>query len=99
MKPDTIVALATGAGRAGVAVIRLSGPAAGATLSALAARDLPKPRIATREAFCDPRTGVSLDDGLALSGRQIAVAESRVVDLLGEAHQPARSVAVMPESR
>lgn len=66
MKPDTIVALATGAGRAGVAMIRLSGPAAGATLSALTARDLPKPRMATREAFCDPRTGVSLDDGLAL---------------------------------
>src|SRR5262245_36983281 len=66
MKPDTIVALATGAGRAGVAVIRLSGPAAGATLRALTARDLPKPRMATREAFCDPRTGVSLDDGLAL---------------------------------
>lgn len=66
MKPDTIVALATGAGRAGIAVIRLSGPAAGATLSALTARDLPKPRMATREAFCDPRTGVSLDDGLAL---------------------------------
>ena len=56
MKPDTIVALASGAGRAGVAVIRLSGPAAGATLQALTARDLPKPRIATREAFCDPRT-------------------------------------------
>src|SRR5215510_11614111 len=66
MKPDTIVALATGAGRAGVAVIRLSGPAAGATLQALTARDLPKPRAATREAFCDPRTGISLDDGLAL---------------------------------
>ena len=66
MKPDTIVALATGAGRAGVAVIRLSGPSAGATLRALTARDLPKPRMATREAFCDPRTGVSLDDGLAL---------------------------------
>jgi tRNA modification GTPase len=66
MKPDTIVALATGAGRAGVAVVRLSGSAAGATLSALTARDLPKPRLATREAFCDPRTGVSLDDGLAL---------------------------------
>jgi tRNA modification GTPase len=66
MKPDTIVALATGAGRAGVAVIRLSGPAAGATLKALTARDLPKPRIATREAFCDPRSGVSLDDGIAL---------------------------------
>jgi tRNA modification GTPase len=66
MKPDTIVALASGAGRAGVAVIRLSGPAAGATLKALTARDLPKPRMATREAFCDPLTGVSLDDGLAL---------------------------------
>jgi len=66
MKPDTIVALASGAGRAGVAVIRLSGPAAGVVLGALTARDLPKPRVATREAFCDPRTGLSLDDGLAL---------------------------------
>jgi len=66
MKPDTIVALASGAGRAGVAVIRLSGPQAGDVLGALTARDLPKPRCATREAFCDPRTGLSLDDGLAL---------------------------------
>jgi tRNA modification GTPase len=66
MKPDTIAALATGAGRAGVAVIRLSGPEAGAALSALTARALPAPRMATREAFCDPRTGLSLDDGLAL---------------------------------
>jgi len=66
MKPDTIVALASGAGRAGIAVIRLSGLAAGAVLQALTARELPKPRAATREAFCDPRTGASLDDGLAL---------------------------------
>ena len=66
MKPDTIVALATGAGRAGVAVVRLSGPEAGACLRALTARALPTPRMATREAFCDPRTGLSLDDGLAL---------------------------------
>ncbi len=66
MKPDTIVALASGAGRAGVAVIRLSGPAAGATLQALTDRELPKPRIATRMAFCAPDTGLSLDDGLAL---------------------------------
>lgn len=66
MKPDTIVALASGAGRAGVAVIRLSGPTAGATLQAMTARNLPKSRMATREAFCDPRTGLSLDDGLAL---------------------------------
>ena len=66
MKPDTIVALASGAGRAGVAVIRLSGSAAGDVLRALTDRDLPKPRIATRMAFCAPDTGLSLDDGLAL---------------------------------
>lgn len=66
MKPETIIALASGAGRAGVAVIRLSGPDAGAALRALTGRDLPKPRMATREAFCDPRSGLSLDDGLAL---------------------------------
>lgn len=66
MKPDTIVALASGAGRAGVAVIRLSGPGAGAVLRALTDRDLPKPRIATRMAFCAPDGGLSLDDGLAL---------------------------------
>lgn len=66
MKPETIIALASGAGRAGVAVIRLSGPDAGAALTALTGRAPPKPRVATREAFLDPRTGVSLDDGLAL---------------------------------
>lgn len=66
MKPETIIALASGAGRAGVAVIRLSGSDAGAALQALTGRDLPKPRTATREAFFDPRSGVSLDDGLAL---------------------------------
>jgi tRNA modification GTPase len=66
MKPDTIVALASGAGRAGVAVIRLSGPAAGDVLRALTDRDLPKPRCATRMAFCAPGSGLSLDDGLAL---------------------------------
>lgn len=66
MKPDTIVALASGAGRAGVAVIRLSGPAAGDVLRALTDRDLPRPRVAARMAFCAPDGGLSLDDGLAL---------------------------------
>jgi tRNA modification GTPase len=70
MKPDapktTIVALASGAGRAGVAVIRVSGPAAGEVLQALTDRDLPKPRRATRMAFCAPDGGLSLDDGIAL---------------------------------
>jgi tRNA modification GTPase len=66
MKPDTIVALASGAGRAGVAVIRVSGPTSGDVLRALSDRDLPKPRHATRMAFCAPNGGLSLDDGIAL---------------------------------
>ncbi len=66
MKRDTIVALASGAGRAGVAVIRLSGPQAGPTLGALTERDLPKPRRAARRAFCPPGTELSLDDGIAI---------------------------------
>ena len=66
MKPDTIVALASGAGRAGVAVIRVSGPAAGDVLRTLTDRDLPKPRHAARMAFCAPNGGLSLDDGIAL---------------------------------
>jgi tRNA modification GTPase len=66
MKRDTIVALASGAGRAGVAVIRLSGPQAGDVLRALTDRDLAKPRCATRMAFCAPDGGLSLDDGITL---------------------------------
>lgn len=66
MKPDTIVALASGAGRAGVAVIRLSGPAAASVLEALTDRPPPPPRKAARRAFCAPDGGLSLDDGIAL---------------------------------
>jgi len=66
MKRDTIVALASGAGRAGVAVIRLSGPQSGPTLVALTERDLPKPRRAVRRAFCHPGSELSLDDGIAI---------------------------------
>ena len=70
MKPETpeatIIALASGAGRAGVAVIRVSGESAGDVLRALTDRELPKPRYATRMAFCAPNSGVSLDDGIAL---------------------------------
>lgn len=46
MSGDTIFALATGAGRAAVAVVRLSGPGAGAALAALAG-PLPRPRHAS----------------------------------------------------
>jgi tRNA modification GTPase len=65
-RKSTIVALASGAGRAGVAVIRVSGSSADAVLRALTDRDLPKPRHATRVAFCASNGGLSLDDGIAL---------------------------------
>ncbi|HER25845.1 MAG TPA: tRNA uridine-5-carboxymethylaminomethyl(34) synthesis GTPase MnmE, partial [Rhodospirillales bacterium] len=63
---DTIFALASGAGRAGVAIIRLSGPDAGAALRTLTGQDLPPPRRATRSRFRAAETGQPLDDGLAL---------------------------------
>ncbi|HEX6977716.1 MAG TPA: tRNA uridine-5-carboxymethylaminomethyl(34) synthesis GTPase MnmE [Alphaproteobacteria bacterium] len=64
----TIFAMATAAGRAGVAVVRISGPAAGAALCALLGRRarLPQPRRATRRTFVDPASGEAIDDGLAL---------------------------------
>jgi tRNA modification GTPase len=61
---DTIFALATAPGRAGVAVLRLSGPAAGAALAALAGK-LPPARRASRARFRDS-AGELIDDGLAL---------------------------------
>ena len=63
---ETIYALASGAGRAGIAVLRLSGPAADAALSALSDAPLPPPRRAARVRLRDPQTGTPLDDGLAL---------------------------------
>jgi tRNA modification GTPase len=62
---DTIFALATAPGRAGVAVIRLSGPGAAAALRDLAGI-VPPPRHAQRVRIRDPRSGETLDDGLAL---------------------------------
>jgi len=47
----TIFALATPAGRSGVAIIRISGPASGDTLRRMTRRDLPSPRAATRRKF------------------------------------------------
>ena len=63
--PATIFALATSPGRAGIAVLRLSGPGAGAALAALAG-NVPPPRLARRARFRDPRSGEAIDDGLAL---------------------------------
>jgi tRNA modification GTPase len=63
--PDTIYAPATAAGRAAIAIIRLSGPGAGPALRALAGK-LPPARLAQHVRFRDPNSGEDLDDGLAL---------------------------------
>jgi len=62
---DTVFALSSGHGRAGVAVIRISGPAAGVVLDRMAA-PRPRPRFAAYRRVRDPRTAEVLDDGLAL---------------------------------
>lgn len=62
----TIFAPSTAAGRAGIAVIRISGPHAGEAVMALTGRSLPAPRVATRARLRDPGLGEVLDDGLVL---------------------------------
>ncbi len=62
---DTIFALATPAGRSGVAVVRVSGPRAGAALEALTQRELPRPRLASLRRLRNPK-GISIDDALVL---------------------------------
>lgn len=63
---DTIFALSSAPGRAGVAVIRVSGPRAGGALLALAG-SAPKPRRAMLAEIRDPRSREALDRGLVLS--------------------------------
>lgn len=65
MTARTIFALASGQGRAGVAVVRLSGPDAGEAVRRLAG-SVPQPRLSTRATFTDPRTSDVLDHGLLL---------------------------------
>jgi tRNA modification GTPase len=66
MTPSTIYALASGQGRAGVAVIRLSGPESGAALRRLTRRPLPAPRRAALRALRHPRSAEKLDEALVL---------------------------------
>lgn len=63
---DTIYALASAAGAAGVAVHRVSGPRAGEVFARLCRRDIPPARQAVRVTLHDPDSGEALDDGLAL---------------------------------
>lgn len=62
---DTIIALASGRGRAAIAVLRISGPAARGLLQVIAG-PLPEPRHATLRRLIDPATGSLLDRGLVL---------------------------------
>jgi len=62
---DSIVAVATAPGRAGVAVIRLSGAAARPALAALTGLE-PEPRRLTRALLRHPVSGEALDDALVV---------------------------------
>jgi tRNA modification GTPase len=63
-RADTIAAVATAPGRAGIGVVRVSGPAVRAIIAGILGR-LPKPRAATLCDFRDAMDG-TIDRGLAL---------------------------------
>ncbi|MCE9507325.1 MAG: tRNA uridine-5-carboxymethylaminomethyl(34) synthesis GTPase MnmE [Alphaproteobacteria bacterium] len=63
---DTIFALASGSQRAGVAVIRVSGPTALQTYKNLSGKPAPVPRQAVVSDFCEPGTQKMLDRGLVI---------------------------------
>ncbi len=63
---DTVFALSSGQGRAGIAVIRISGPHAADALTTLSGTDLPSPRKAVVRRLTDPRTDEQLDQALVL---------------------------------
>ncbi len=62
----TMCALSTAPGRAGIAIVRISGPAAYGALQALCGGKVPASRTAALRKLRDPRTGEVLDRGLAL---------------------------------
>ncbi|WP_281299930.1 MULTISPECIES: tRNA uridine-5-carboxymethylaminomethyl(34) synthesis GTPase MnmE [unclassified Iodidimonas] len=64
--PDSIFALASGHGRAGVSVVRLSGPRVMAALASLTRKKPPPPRLASVRRLYDPQSGALLDEALIL---------------------------------
>lgn len=66
MSRDTIFALSSGAGLAGVAVVRLSGPNADAVLDALGVSPLPAPRNAALQHIGRKTGDESIDQALVL---------------------------------
>ena len=63
---ETIYALSSAPGRAGVAVVRISGPDAGAVFVAFTGRAADRPRLVRRVGLIDPASGERLDDSLAV---------------------------------
>jgi tRNA modification GTPase len=66
MSDDTIFALSTGSGRGAVAIVRVSGPKAGAALAGLTGRPLPSAREAALRRFFAPDSAELIDAGLVL---------------------------------
>lgn len=66
MSGDTIFALSSGGARAAIAVVRVSGPSAGAALEAIGGRPLPAPREAALRRFRTPEAGEPIDRGLCV---------------------------------
>jgi tRNA modification GTPase len=65
MDTDTIFAMASGAGRAAIAVLRLSGRVTRSVVTSIAGK-LPEPRAVALTRFRDPATGEAIDKGLVL---------------------------------
>lgn len=65
MASDTIFALSSGSGAAGIAIIRISGPDARAALTALVG-GVPAPRKAVLRIVREPATGEKIDSGVIL---------------------------------
>src|ERR1043166_4469928 len=64
--PDTIFAVATAPGRAGVAIIRVSGRGASSTIEALTRRGVPTERQAVYRELFDFANNSLIDAGLVL---------------------------------
>lgn len=66
MMNDTIFALSTAEGRAGIAVLRLSGPKSADIVERVTGHPVPEARRASHRVFSDPKTSLAIDDGLVL---------------------------------
>src|ERR1700730_11261592 len=75
---DTIFAIASGAGRAAIAVLRLSGPAARTIVKSLAGK-LPEPGAAALKTFRDPATGEDYAEFHVHGARAVAAAMVKAI--------------------